>query len=50
MLDFISGYALYRLPVELAFMDLDTFPFDSDCAPFSAHKLINKIQQYCITQ
>jgi hypothetical protein len=26
-------YVLYRLPVELEFMDLDTFPhFDLDCA------------------
>ena len=29
----LPGYALYRLPVELEFMDLDSFPDDSDCAP-----------------
>ena len=29
----LPGYVLYRLPVELEFMDLDSFPDDSDCAP-----------------
>jgi hypothetical protein len=28
----LTGYVLYRLQVELEFMDLDTFPDDSDCA------------------
>ena len=28
----LPGYVLYRLPVELEFMDLDSFPDDSDCA------------------
>jgi hypothetical protein len=28
----LTGYVLYRLPVELEFMDLNTFPVDSDCA------------------
>jgi hypothetical protein len=29
----LMGYVLYRLPVELEFMDLNTvlFPVDSDC-------------------
>jgi hypothetical protein len=27
----LPGYVLYRLPVELEFMDLDSFPDDSDC-------------------
>jgi hypothetical protein len=27
----LMGYVHYRLPVELEFMDLDTFPIDSDC-------------------
>jgi hypothetical protein len=28
----LTGYVLYRLPVELECMDLNTFPVDSDCA------------------
>jgi hypothetical protein len=27
----LMGYVLYWLPVELEFMDLNTFPVDSDC-------------------
>jgi hypothetical protein len=27
----LTGYVLYQLPVELEFMDLNTFPVDSDC-------------------
>jgi hypothetical protein len=27
----LTGYVLYRLPIELEFMDLDTFPVNSDC-------------------
>jgi hypothetical protein len=28
----LMGYVLYRLPVELEFMDLNTFSVDWDCA------------------
>jgi hypothetical protein len=37
----LTGYVLYRLPIELEFMDLDTFPLIW-IAPFSAHKLIEQ--------
>jgi hypothetical protein len=46
----LTGYVLYQLPVELEFMDLDTFSPLIWVAPFAAHKLIIKIQQYCIRQ
>jgi hypothetical protein len=40
---------LYQLPIELEFMDFDTFPVDSDCTLLCAQ--VNKIkQQYCISQ
>jgi hypothetical protein len=29
----LLGYVLYRLLVELEFMDLDTFPDNLDCSP-----------------
>jgi hypothetical protein len=33
----LTGYVLYRLPIELESMDLDTFfPIDSDCTLLSA--------------
>jgi hypothetical protein len=32
----LTGYVLYWLPVELEFMDLDTFPVDSECTLLSA--------------
>jgi hypothetical protein len=38
----LMGYVLYRLPIELESMDLDTiFPLIR-IAPFSAHKLIEQ--------
>jgi hypothetical protein len=37
------GYVLYRLPVELEFMDLDSYlSLLIQIAPFSAHKLIRQ--------
>jgi hypothetical protein len=36
----LTGHVLYRLPIELEFMDLDTFFLLIRNAPFSAHKLI----------
>jgi hypothetical protein len=38
----LTGYVLYRLPVELEFMDLDTFSPLIWITPFSAHKLIEQ--------
>jgi hypothetical protein len=38
----LTGYVLYRLPIELEFMDLDTFSPLIWIAPFSAHKLIRQ--------
>jgi hypothetical protein len=38
----LMGYVLYRLQIELEFMDLDTFFPLIRNAPFSAHKLIEQ--------
>jgi hypothetical protein len=38
----LTGYVLYQLPIELEFMDLDTFSPLIRIAPFSAHKLIRQ--------
>jgi hypothetical protein len=39
----LTGYVLYRLPIELESMDLDSYLFPLiQIAPFSAHKLIEQ--------
>jgi hypothetical protein len=38
----LMGYVLYGLPVELEFMDLNTFSPLIWIVPFSAHKLIKQ--------
>jgi hypothetical protein len=38
----LTGYVLYRLLVELKFMDLNSFFPLIRIAPFSAHKLIRQ--------
>ena len=41
----LTCQALYRLPAELEFMDLFSFPLWFGLRTFSAHKLTDKIQQ-----